>query len=91
MEKTLKVSNFLGYLTVYLITSTEEYLLANEEWKYDKIPEILDGKNIADYVDPDILEMLDRLEEEEEERIKELENEMDDEVIQNFLFIFIMS
>jgi len=57
----------------------KEYLLANDEWKYDKIPELLDGKNIADYVDPDILEMLDRLEEEEEERMKELENEMDDE------------
>jgi len=30
-------------------------MLANPEWKYDDIPEIMDGKNIADFVDPDIL------------------------------------
>ena len=35
----------------------EYYLLANEEWKYDKIPEIVDGKNIADFIDPDIMEV----------------------------------
>jgi hypothetical protein len=29
--------------------------LANEEWKYDPIPEIIDGKNIADFIDPDIM------------------------------------
>jgi len=33
-------------------------MLENEEWKYDLVPEILDGKNIADYVDKDILEKL---------------------------------
>lgn len=30
-------------------------MLENEEWKYDMIPEIMDGKNIADFVDKDIL------------------------------------
>ena len=30
------------------------------------MPEILDGKNIADFVDPDILEKLEALEREEE-------------------------
>ena len=39
-----------------------------EDWKYDTIPEIIDGKNIADFVDPDILARLDELEREEEER-----------------------
>jgi len=29
--------------------------LANEEWKNDKIPEMWFGKNIADFVDPDIM------------------------------------
>ena len=30
------------------------------------MPEIMDGKNIADFIDPDILEKLDALEREEE-------------------------
>lgn len=54
----------------------EKYLLASEEWKFDAIPEIIDGKNIADYIDPDILERLDELEREEEEREAALESEM---------------
>ena len=41
-------------------------MLANEEWKSDIMPEIMDGKNIADFIDPDILEKLDALEREEE-------------------------
>ncbi len=44
----------------------ENYLLADEEWKNDVIPEIMDGKNVADFIDPDILEKLDALEREEE-------------------------
>jgi nucleolar GTP-binding protein len=40
-------------------------MLANDEWKYDEIPEIMDGKNIADFVDPDILQRLEALEREE--------------------------
>ena len=48
------------------------------------IPEIMDGKNIADYVDPDIERRLEELEAEEEERaqLAELEQgdvEIDDE------------
>ena len=41
-------------------------MLENDEWKSDIIPEIMDGKNIADFIDPDILEKLDALEREEE-------------------------
>jgi nucleolar GTP-binding protein len=44
----------------------EDYLLANVEWKSDIIPEIMDGKNIADFIDPDIVEKLEALEREEE-------------------------
>ena len=29
-------------------------MLEKDEWKYDKVPEIMDGNNIIDYVDPDI-------------------------------------
>jgi nucleolar GTP-binding protein len=32
----------------------------------DVIPEIMDGKNVADFVDPDIAEKLEALEREEE-------------------------
>ena len=39
-------------------------MLKNEDWKYDCIPEIMDGKNIKDYVDDDILQKLAELEEE---------------------------
>jgi nucleolar GTP-binding protein len=44
----------------------EDYILANDEWKSDIIPEIMDGKNIADFIDPDIAEKLEALEREEE-------------------------
>lgn len=33
----------------------EHYLLDNPDWKYDAVPEIMDGKNIYDFVDEDIL------------------------------------
>eukprot|EP00571_Detonula_confervacea_P002392 CAMPEP_0172313024 /NCGR_PEP_ID=MMETSP1058-20130122/19130_1 /TAXON_ID=83371 /ORGANISM="Detonula confervacea, Strain CCMP 353" /LENGTH=732 /DNA_ID=CAMNT_0013026607 /DNA_START=128 /DNA_END=2326 /DNA_ORIENTATION=- len=44
----------------------EQYDLDDPEWRFDAIPQILDGKNIADYVDPDIDAKLQLLEEEEE-------------------------
>ena len=45
--------------------------MANDEWKYDAIPEIMDGKNVADFIDPQIQEKLDALEREEERLIAE--------------------
>ena len=45
----------------------EKYLLAEEDWKQDVIPEIMDGHNIMDFIDPEIAERLERLEREEEE------------------------
>lgn len=32
----------------------ENYLLEKEDEKYDIIPEIWNGKNVADFVDPDL-------------------------------------
>ncbi|RDB15611.1 putative nucleolar GTP-binding protein 1 [Hypsizygus marmoreus] len=55
-----------GGAGVYNINLRQDYLLANPEWKQDIIPEIMDGKNIADFIDPDIAEKLDALEREEE-------------------------
>ena len=42
-------------------------MLEKPEWKNDIWPEIMDGKNVFDYVDPDILKKLEHLEREEEE------------------------
>ena len=36
---------------------TEHYLLNNPDEKYDVIPEIWEGRNIADFIDPDIMEV----------------------------------
>jgi len=49
----------------------EQYDLENDEWRFDAIPEIMDGKNIADYVDPDIEAKLTQLEAEEEQILAE--------------------
>jgi len=58
----------------------EKYQLKIDDWKYDKIPEIIDGKNIADFIDPEILARLDELEKEEEERAAQQDmEEVDDE------------
>jgi nucleolar GTP-binding protein len=54
--------------TVFGPDFRSEYLLSSNEWKFDNIPEIMDGKNIADYIDPDIMERLEELEQEEEKR-----------------------
>lgn len=50
-------------------------LLDNPEWKFDIIPEIIDGKNIADFIDPDIEARLAELEAEEEELERRAEAE----------------
>eukprot|EP00054_Salpingoeca_dolichothecata_P018244 m.111796 g.111796 ORF g.111796 m.111796 type:complete len:648 (+) comp22795_c0_seq3:65-2008(+) len=52
----------------YQMDTKSYYQLANPEWKYDVIPEIVDGKNVADFIDPDIMARLEALEEEEEQR-----------------------
>ncbi|KAF8530499.1 P-loop containing nucleoside triphosphate hydrolase protein [Hysterangium stoloniferum] len=56
-----------GGAGVYNINLRKNYMLANDEWKEDRIPEIMDGKNIADFIDPDIAEKLEALEREEEQ------------------------
>lgn len=45
----------------------EQYDLKDPEWRFDAIPEILDGKNIMDYVDPDIDAKIAALEKEEDQ------------------------
>lgn len=55
-----------GGAGVYNVDLKDKYLLENDEWKHDKVPEIFDGKNVADFIDPDIEAKLAALEEEEE-------------------------
>ena len=55
-----------GGAGVYNVDLKEKYILENDEWKHDKIPEIFDGKNVYDFIDKDIEAKLAALEEEEE-------------------------
>lgn len=64
LERDIEEEN--GGAGVYNVDLKKNYLLANDEWKHDKIPEVWYGKNIYDYVDPDIEAKLAALEEEEE-------------------------
>ncbi len=57
----------------------EKYLLANPEWRYDEMPQMIDGHNIIDYIDPDIERMLAELEVEEEQQQEQFEKEMEDQ------------
>lgn len=67
----------------YQLDLKKQYLLPKPDERYDVIPEIIDGKNISDFIDPDILLHLDELEKEEELRVEagEYISEAEDEDI----------
>ncbi|KAH9831295.1 Nucleolar GTP-binding protein 1 [Teratosphaeria destructans] len=71
-----------GGAGVFNINLHDNYLLENDEWKNDKIPETFDGKNVYDFIDPEIESKLAALEEEEEkldaEGYYDEEEELDD-------------
>merc|ERR1712115_308742 len=52
----------------YIIDLKKNFDLANPDHKYDIVPETWQGHNVADFIDPDIMEKLERLEAEEEAR-----------------------
>ncbi|OQR76501.1 GTP-binding protein CRFG/NOG1-like [Tropilaelaps mercedesae] len=52
----------------YILDLKKHYDLP-EEWKYDVVPEIINGHNVADFIDPNIMQKLKDLE--EEERLRE--------------------
>ncbi|KAK5138118.1 Nucleolar GTP-binding protein 1 [Meristemomyces frigidus] len=54
-----------GGAGVFNVNLHDRYLLENDEWKNDKFPEVFNGKNVYDFVDPDIEAKLAALEEEE--------------------------
>lgn len=55
-----------GGAGVFNVDLKKTYLLKEDAWKYDVIPELMDGRNVADFIDPDIEEKLARLDAEEE-------------------------
>lgn len=54
----------------YKIDLRKTWDLKNPEEKYDVIPEIINGKNMADFIDEDIMAKLDELEAEEDRLIE---------------------
>lgn len=69
-----------GGAGVFNVNLKDNYLLENDEWKNDKIPEIVDGKNVYDFFDPDIEAKLAALEEEEERLEAEGHYDEDDDL-----------
>ena len=65
----------------YILDLNKKFDLANPDEKYDVIPEIWNGHNVADYVDTDIMAKLDQLEKEEELRERAGVYDSDEEVI----------
>lgn len=78
LEKDLENEN--GGAGVYSASLRKHYILADDEWKEDAMPEILDGHNVYDFVDPDILQRLEELEREEGLRLDAEAGEEDFEI-----------
>lgn len=65
-KKTVKdIQEEEGGAGVFYVHPEVHFQLEDEDWKYDAPPEIFDGKNVADYIDPDIATKLDALDKEE--------------------------
>ena len=76
---------------MYSADLRKDYQLDDDSWKYDIMPEIFNGKNVADFIDPEIDERLAELEREEDDELEdawaaekaeadmEAEPDMDDE------------
>jgi len=69
LETDLEAEN--GGPGVYNIDMKKNYLLADDDWKHDKVPEVLNGRNVADFVDAEIEAKLAALEAEEERLVAE--------------------
>lgn len=74
----------LGGAGVYSVDTWRRAILDDDSWKYDKIPEIMDGHNVFDFIDPDIEAKLAELEKEEELLMQEAKIRNDEGVIAEF-------
>ena len=63
LERDLEAEN--GGPGVYNINLRKNYVLDNPEWKEDRIPEVFEGRNVYDFIDPDVEAKLAALEAEE--------------------------
>ncbi|XP_075900599.1 GTP-binding protein 4 [Nelusetta ayraudi] len=63
----------------YILDLQKYWDLMNEDEKQDKIPEVWEGHNIADYIDPDIMKKLHELEREEDLKERAGEYDSDEE------------
>ena len=61
-----------GGAGVYSQDIRKRYLLEDDSWRHDIIPEIMDGHNVLDFVDPDIEAKLDALDREEDAQMAAL-------------------
>ena len=77
-EKVLEAMG--GGPGVYVPDLRKKYLLEDDSWRYDVMPEIMDGRNIADFVDADILRKLHDLEVEENQLLQEEALEMGEDM-----------
>uniref|UniRef100_A0A3B4HDQ3 GTP binding protein 4 n=1 Tax=Pundamilia nyererei TaxID=303518 RepID=A0A3B4HDQ3_9CICH len=63
----------------YILDLQKYWDLMNEDEKRDKIPEVWEGHNIADFIDPGIMKKLEELEKEEELKERAGEYDSDEE------------
>ncbi|XP_023660638.2 GTP-binding protein 4 [Paramormyrops kingsleyae] len=63
----------------YVLDLQKYWDLMNKDEKSDKIPEVWEGHNIADYIDPEIMKHLVELEKEEELKVQAGEYNSDEE------------
>jgi len=70
-----------GGAGVYSVDLWRKQKLEDDSWKYDVVPEIMDGQNIFDFVDPDIDKRLEELEKEEGLLLAESQLRDDDQVL----------
>lgn len=84
LSKDVEINN--GGAGVFNINLKDFYMLEDDEWKADTMPEVLDGKNVYDFLDADIAAKLQALEEEEErleaEGFYDSESEIEDEEVE---------
>ncbi|KAF2684560.1 nucleolar GTP-binding protein 1 [Lentithecium fluviatile CBS 122367] len=78
LERDLEAEE--GGAGVYNFNMRKNYLLENPDWKEDRIPEVFNGKNVYDFIDPDIEAKLAALEAEEEKLEAEGYYESDDDL-----------
>ena len=64
LERDIEDEN--GGAGVYNIDMKKFFDLTDADWNHDKVPEFFKGRNVADFVDPDIEDKLAQLEAEEE-------------------------